>query len=32
MCQVTGNWKMLKDIFRFPHHSETHCCNPRFPE
>ena len=28
VCQVTGNWKMFKDIFRFLQHNETHGCCP----
>ena len=26
LCQVTGDWKMYKQVFRFPQHNETHGC------
>ncbi len=27
ICQVTGDWKMYKDVFRFPQHNEiSGCC------
>ena len=26
LCQVTGDWKMFKDVFRFPQHNEVAGC------
>eukprot|EP00974_Lingulodinium_polyedra_P079733 7720822-Lingulodinium_polyedra.AAC.1 len=26
LCQITGDWKMFKDIFRFPQHNEVAGC------
>ena len=26
LCQITGDWKMYKDIFRFPQHNEKKGC------